>query len=390
MKLSSSSSSSAPPPPSSSFSFDSKRAVSGCFAGILHRILCSRSLPTYPSDQITESCSNFSRDQELEETKQNDREDKAVAPGVVARLMGLESMPNKRPDSITRSLSMNSLDCCNKGSGMDQMQGEHRRVKSSTFSVSEIPAFLELEENEDFLVLNFENGSEEETKRRRKISSSRRKKPDTTTSSILPGFENPECSTPVKNNKEESESESEKVKFRKKKKNKKTMKKYVENDSSSEDSSPVSVLDFDQFITDHEVPRSELDSNLVESNSRRKLSPELGELEYYENRIRRNDSNLMISDEDTDANKSGSRDRGFCSSSSSWQRQSNYMEMWDQICKMTDEAEEEEEIIGGSKWWYLKKKHHHEEFEQICADFELQIVDQSLDELLQQLVGLIT
>ncbi|KAK3206543.1 hypothetical protein Dsin_020589 [Dipteronia sinensis] len=386
MKLSSSSS--AAPPPSSSFSFDSKSAVSGCFAGILHRILCSRSLPTYPSDQITESCSIFSRDQELEETKQNDREDKAVAPGVVARLMGLESMPNMRPDSITRSRSMNSLDYCNKGSGMDQMQGEHRRVKSSTFSGSEIPAFLELEENEDFLVLNFENGSEEETKRRRKISSSRRKKPDTTTTttttSILPGFENPECSTPVKNKKEESESEN--VKFRKKKKKK--MKKYVENDSSSEDSSPVSVLDFDQFITDHEVPRSELDSNLVESNSRRKLSPELGELEYYENQIRRNDSNLMISDEDTNAKKSGSRNRGSCSSTS-WQRQSNYMEMWDQIWKMTDEAEEEEEIIGGSKWWFLKK-HHHEEFEQICADFELQIVDQSLDELVQQLVGLIT
>ncbi|KAK0605304.1 hypothetical protein LWI29_025224 [Acer saccharum] len=382
MKLSSSSSSA--PPLASSFSFDSKSAVSGCFAGILHRILCSRSLPTYPSDQITESCSIVSRDQELEETKQNDREDKAVAPGVVARLMGLESMPNMRPDSITRSRSMNSLDCCNKESSMDQMQDGHRRVKSSTFSVSEIPAFLELEENEDFLVLNFENGSEEETKRRRKISSSRRKKPDTTTSS-LPGFENPECSTPVKNKKEESESEN--VKFRKKKKKK--MKKYVENDSSSENSSPVSVLDFDQFITDHEVPRSELDSNLVESNSRRKLSPELGELEYYENRIRRNDGNLMIFDEDTNAKKSGSRNRVSCSSTS-WQRQSNYMEMWDQIRKMTDEVgEEEEEIIGGSKWWFLKK-HHHEEFEQICADFELQIVDQSLDELVQQLVGLIT
>ncbi|KAL5750530.1 hypothetical protein ACOSP7_025133 [Xanthoceras sorbifolium] len=350
-----------------SFSFDSKSAVSGCFAGILHRILCTRSHPTHPSDQIIESCSVSCdhKDQQLEETKQESVQDKVVAPSVVARLMGLESMSNMSavgarttPNSLTRSRSMNSLDC--KGS-VDQLRGGHRRVKSiSTLSVLEMPAFLE-QENEEFLVLSFENGSEET---KRKSSSSRRKKSDTTSlplkdsceKQVCPGFENLECSTPIKN-KEKSESET--VKFRKK--------KCVENDCSSEDSSPVSVLDYYQFMTDHEIPRSELDSNLVESSSRRKLSPEPGGELANENRIGRNDSNLMIS-EDTKTKK-------------------NCLEMWDQIFKMT-EAE-----IAGSKWWLYRENNNnilkkHEDIEQICADFELQIVDQSLDELVQQLVGL--
>ena len=49
------------------------------------------------------------------------------------------------------------------------------------------------------------------------------------------------------------------AKLRKKKKKKKMLHRVaqiVEPECSSEDSSPVSVLDFDQFIIDHDVPTS--------------------------------------------------------------------------------------------------------------------------------------
>ncbi|KAH7542241.1 hypothetical protein FEM48_Zijuj02G0052500 [Ziziphus jujuba var. spinosa] len=166
MKLSSSSSSSSFSfsRSSSSASFDvkmcgnSKSASAGCLAGILRRILCSGSLPTYPSDQITEEtkCVQFS---ELQDFKPKEKIQTPSTPGLVARLMGLDSMPDldtgSIPNSVSRSRSMNSVD---RLVGCEQIQGKnHRRVKS-TLSFREIPTFVELE-NEEFFILSFENGN---------------------------------------------------------------------------------------------------------------------------------------------------------------------------------------------------------------------------------------
>lgn len=217
---SSRSASSSSPSSSVSFSLNSK----GCILGILNRILRFRSLSTYPSDQLFESHSDF---QELEEAKQTKQS--LVTPSVVARLMGLDTIPTntpiQSPDSITRSFSMDL--------NQNQEQCRHRRVKSSSrCSVLEMNGFFEFE-NDDFLVLNF-------VESKKKSSKSKKKKPENLNLNSDEVFE------------------SEEVEFRKrrrrKKRNKNIMKKKkktrVDDECSSEESSPVSVLDFDQFLTD--------------------------------------------------------------------------------------------------------------------------------------------
>ncbi|KAJ6691938.1 hypothetical protein OIU79_013836 [Salix purpurea] len=149
----------------------SKSATASCLTGLLRRILCSRSLPTHPSDQITETSSILcdSRHQEL--IGPNEKlETTAATPGVVARLMGLESFPETSSvdvkvgaNSISRSRSMNSMEFRGEN---DQIQGQHRRVRS-TLSFRERPTFLEVE-NKEYFVLSFENIGGESKKVRSK------------------------------------------------------------------------------------------------------------------------------------------------------------------------------------------------------------------------------
>ena len=310
---------------------NSKSATAGCLAGILRRILCSGNLPTHPSDQIKEADSVVcDKDQELK-AKEN-IETFTTTPGLVARLMGLESMPetnlldDSNPNSISRSRSMNSVDHL---VGFDQMQGQHRRVKS-TLSFREMPTFLELE-NENFLILSFENGGESkelrskgrkselgfgEYKQRRsgrsknrenrteRVSEKNKKKNNnkgdheankkalindlnvneklskriSDSEPIEQVYNNGKDSTitmsPTKNSYEKPHVASEAVKMskpinhnevfnkgkprRRRKKTSPCLVQMVESDCSSEDSSPVSVLEFDHFLVDPEVSRSGL------------------------------------------------------------------------------------------------------------------------------------
>lgn len=172
--LSSSSSSSLSSPSSSAATFDanmccgnSKSSAAGCLAGILRRILCSGSLPTHPSDQITEEASSV---EFFQGSKGKDKIQTPASPNVVARLMGLDSMPDMDylgcsqliQNSISRSKSMNSVD---RLAGFDPNEAQHRRVKS-TLSFREVPAFVELE-NEKFFELSFEKGKELRSKGRK-------------------------------------------------------------------------------------------------------------------------------------------------------------------------------------------------------------------------------
>lgn len=310
---------------------NSKSATAGCLAGLLRRILCSGNLPTHPSDQIKEVDSVLcDKDHEL---KAKENIETTTTPGIVARLMGLESMPeinllhNSNPNSISRSRSMNSADHL---AGFDQMQG--RRVKS-TLSFRELPTFLELE-NENFLVLSFVNGGESkelrsegrksemgfgELKQRRaekcknrenrteRVSEKNKKKKNCnkgnqgTSRKVLNGLNEQEklskgisvsdksvekecnnvkdstiTTSPAKNSQEKPHVvvASEAVKSskpvnhnevfhkgkprRKKKKTSPCLVQMVESDCSSEDSSPVSVLEFDHFLFDPENSRSGL------------------------------------------------------------------------------------------------------------------------------------
>jgi len=126
----------------------------------LRRILCSGGLPTHPSDQMREldSMSKMSgKAQELKTKQDNESSTNArITPGLVERLMGLESMgererPIESSSSLSRSKSMNSVDYL--GECKKRMEGLHNHAKSSSFR--EVPTLLE---NENFLVLSFECG----------------------------------------------------------------------------------------------------------------------------------------------------------------------------------------------------------------------------------------
>lgn len=306
---------------------NSKSAAAGCLAGILRRILCSGNLPTYPSDEIKDPdpvvCD---KDQEL---KAKETVETSATPGIVARLMGLEVIPEKNSvhalsntNSISRSRSLNSADHL---AGFDAMQGQHRRVKS-TLSFRELPTFLE---NDNFLVLSFENGgkskelrskgrkselgfgesSQREAERRKNVDyrtervSEKKKKNNNNNRAdreannmvsdnlhgqktrskrisdkpvekiVYNGKAKGSTITPppAKNFNENPHAAMEAVKtsksiidkevfnggrLRRKKKISSCVEQKVESECSSEDSSPVSVLDFGHFLVDPGVATS--------------------------------------------------------------------------------------------------------------------------------------
>ncbi|GMP47613.1 hypothetical protein CsSME_00015275 [Camellia sinensis var. sinensis] len=62
---------------------------------ILPRLLCTDSLLTHPSDLITDRTTDISTPPTFENRK-NDFKTQVKTPGVVARLMGLDSLPDPR------------------------------------------------------------------------------------------------------------------------------------------------------------------------------------------------------------------------------------------------------------------------------------------------------
>ncbi|XP_010253757.1 PREDICTED: uncharacterized protein LOC104594907 [Nelumbo nucifera] len=142
---------------SSTSSFDgnlgnSHNATVGCLSTIVRRLLCFGGLPTHPADHLKEpDCIKLDHGPTSKETEEKS-EVPTATPGIVARLMGLESLPAKTPDSIGRSRSANSAEYWPE---FEKPQGRHRRVRTS-LSFREASTFLQLE-NEDFLLLSFEN-----------------------------------------------------------------------------------------------------------------------------------------------------------------------------------------------------------------------------------------
>lgn len=137
---------------------ESSNSKHGCFSGFLRVLLCAgngTSPPVYPSDHVEE------KTQQLHHPKKNklfllDNEKEAEAttsttttPGVVARLMGLDSLPNTNwvvkkggsttPDSVPRSKSVNFVDYLLKFDPSHANNNNHRRVNSSA-SFREVPS----------------------------------------------------------------------------------------------------------------------------------------------------------------------------------------------------------------------------------------------------------
>ena len=144
--------------------------------------------------------------------------------GIVARLMGLDPLPEMKQNhnSIARSQSMNSV-----GHFYKHLEGKHQRVRS-TQSFQEIPTFLELE-NEEYFILSFEGEIKSKEFRAKQRSQRIRK---------------------TKKKRFDPEEAKQFILIDLKEKKKSTRK--VESECSSDELSPISVLDSSKFLTDPE------------------------------------------------------------------------------------------------------------------------------------------
>ncbi|XP_057727284.1 uncharacterized protein LOC130943427 [Arachis stenosperma] len=396
----SSSSSSSKFDPPAAMCNNSKNGTSGCFNAILRRILCSGGLPTHPSDQIRDFDSNSilgtTKDQNFNAKKHHAKATTSsvsssgttttttatttttTTPGIVARLMGLDSMVDiPSNSSLLRSKSMNSVDCLGECNRMD---GLHKRVKS-TLSFREVPTFFLLE-NENFFVLSFEKkkndksigkkremgygGEELKEKKRENVKSSK-----SVANGKLQEITNTcyyEKSRKKNKNKKCFDSEARKlsqprilmddgVRMKRRRGRKRSNSKCEFESKPSEDTSPVSVLDFQKREA----------CGTANSNSRRKLSPELDEND--QKILWRSDGNLMAEEGKSTAIESNKCEEGS-------KKKEKHVKNWDEICMLAKEDE--------LAWMNNNKQDG--DLGSISADFASHIFDQLLNEVIHQLL----
>ncbi|KAI3801539.1 hypothetical protein L1987_29646 [Smallanthus sonchifolius] len=277
--------------PSSSSSSTTNYTPTGCIPTVLRRLLCFHTLPTFPLDNHIKESYVDNDFQELycgNKLKGN--------PGIVGKLMGLDSMPDENP--IDKLLEF--------------------RKKGSY--VLEAPAFVEVE-NEKFIILSFERGGKDKELQLNscKLSNLR------------------------KNSKKLCENS------RKKKVEK------GETESDSENSSPVSVLEFSNHQETSYSGKEDLKSKTL--NSRRKLRGDLDKNAQSSSSPRTSSCNSVDDGEEY----VGLEKKSFVIGESK--------EMWEEICQMV-----ERDVMDSRRW-------KGEDFEEIGVCFELQILDQLILEL---------
>ncbi|KAA3463765.1 VARLMGL domain-containing protein [Gossypium australe] len=114
---------------------NTKSSSSGCFSAVFRRLFCSGSPQTHPSDPIIElNAVDIMAKAQVQASESG--------PGIVARLMGLDTLPDnnwvcraKTPSSVPRSKSVNFMDYM---LDFDLTKATHRQVKTST-SFQELP-----------------------------------------------------------------------------------------------------------------------------------------------------------------------------------------------------------------------------------------------------------
>ncbi|KAJ8446192.1 hypothetical protein Cgig2_015963 [Carnegiea gigantea] len=384
----------------------SKGSNLGCLSGFLSRILCSKTLPTHPSDPIeTDKKQGFLKIVD----------DDSTTPNVVARLMGLDLMPEftsritqQGSDSIKQNKLVNSGD-------LREETGEiHRRAKTS-FSFKETPEFFELEDDDFFVPSKVEktttttkkktgvkfgnsevgvrghkqrgrrekcvrkqsrNGDERSKNRvfsiedrlSLKISAQNSQKMDKNISVRNQGYH----LSPLK-------EESDGIKARKKKKKDSCLDESKE-ECDSENLSPVSVLDHSEFISDHEAATSEEDVKLREgSHPRRDLDLDLVRRDFACDQIQSHESSMWEERE-----RGGSRERvGMVGlNRTEWRKH----EILSRVHRLA-EAEITASPTDNSKWKY-RGMLRTTELEDASTEFGHLIFDHLLSELVHQLLGL--
>ncbi|XP_027174757.1 uncharacterized protein LOC113774414 [Coffea eugenioides] len=422
---------------------NSRSTPAGCIAGVFRRLLCLKSLPTHPSDHFKDTDHDsvsveLDRLQCTSTVSAEERAESSATPCIVARLMGLESLlpqtdfsaAEKSPSSIARSRSMNSVDLMKE---LVSIQGRHRRVKSFRETA---PTFLELED-ENFFVLSFENivgesrksetGSKQKKQRGRGANDKSQNSTRSRENAYEKNKENQDPMNVLNNEKQERTTDSRKASQRavsevmsdgirplsisssqnsfegkevenrakpinrkpenelgrrrrmKKRKDDCLPVKKVESDcSDSENSSPNSVLDIVKFPCDPEVTSSEGLSRLTNSKSRRTLTEEL------ENYRKLNHQYVDKSLTSNASGKSRTRSEGKCVElrKNDRGRQNNSANMWGEICELA-----EKDTIR-SNWIPLSKEiQKFEGYREISGEFEIQIFEELLGELVDQLGG---
>ncbi|KAL7124734.1 hypothetical protein ABFS83_14G068900 [Erythranthe nasuta] len=310
---------------------------SSCISKILRRILCF-------STSFSSSSSSSPFDHQIKE----ERETSSLVgnPGIVARLMGLNTLP-LRIEPIDGSPSISSSDSVIKKSGSPQV----RRRRNNIVNL----AYKELED-ENYFILSFEHESKVERKKLRKKKSNsvkRRESLHENNNKENEGVVNSdfrvENSSDVLRPLMNSFGESEKTR-----KKKGSGDYSFETEVYSEKSSPNSVL---EFPNDQESVSSGDTSRLSNSKMRRTLSEEL----------------------DSCGNSKEKKviNNGFCEEEEKLRsRDKNYAEKWDELGKLAAI-----EIIKLS-WVQNEISKDENIVKEIGNDLASTILDQLLDELL--------
>ncbi|KAL5710236.1 hypothetical protein ACHQM5_020825 [Ranunculus cassubicifolius] len=352
------------------------------FSNILRRLLCVGRLQTHPFDSVKDQF--FESNLEVEEKLDNS----VTTPGLVARLMGLETMPEftsldtTKRRLIGRSRSVNSGDYI-----VESERQQHRRVKSSS-SFRERPSFLEKEDDE-FLVLSFENeikehersskqrrrrhsgngnkenrgveldGSRNENNCDNKISRGKQRRKVSNRSSGVAGGSNLNSSTNKKNHRKLQAST-----------NVKSSLKEVELECNSDNASPVSVLDLNEFTSEPESPLSGDDSRLKVSSPIRKLSTELPTSECPVSI-----STTYIPTTEVRELKSGNAQVTKYTKMES--HTEDYSVVWGEVRKMVEEDMQ-------TSTWIRREVFKIEDLGEVRSEFGIQILDQLLCELITE------
>ncbi|KAK1562303.1 hypothetical protein Q3G72_009817 [Acer saccharum] len=395
-----------------------QNAKSGCFSSILRRILCQGSLQTHPSDQIPELINRA----EFGEAKQKEPVIQAKiqtlgTPGVVARLMGLDSLPEtnwvptgKSPDSVTRSRSVNFMDYLLKFD-LSQAAHQHRRVRTSV-SFREVPTSKLHQQNNDNLFVMYLDGVNEKKKQMgskvkksgveiEDLKQKKNNKKNTTERLVVKKKEisqekinkrvskfidEPRRVSVKKNSKINGESgatskkrspvkpiiNQKQVLCRRTKAIEK-IKELEAADCSSENSSPVSVLDVSDFsIYDDDTTFSEKDSRYMDLNSKLKSSVNTMDSDYPSS-----NSTCILSNND-DIEPSLMKKKDYKSMDS--ENTDYYLELVTKLCRFTEEA-----IMQSN--WVPKKVLSFEDSEEICMEFGEQILATLLQQVVEELGG---
>ncbi|GMP58344.1 hypothetical protein CsSME_00022045 [Camellia sinensis var. sinensis] len=94
------------------------------YSGIFHRLFCTDSLPTHPSNLINDPTTTIPTTTTFENPKKYFKT-QVKTPGVVARLMGLDSLPDPKK-VFRRKEDQPNKDCRNCSLKVDNINLDHK------------------------------------------------------------------------------------------------------------------------------------------------------------------------------------------------------------------------------------------------------------------------